>query len=123
MNCHEWVWFSKANELMPRIIIQNLENFCIDSESTDRKVIELIHENGIDWMHACGKKGRCTTCKMIVVSGQDHLSSETERELFFRNQDRLKPNERLACQSTLLSDTLTIRVADVNKFPHMTYSS
>ena len=108
---------------MPRIVIQNLGNFTIDFSDTDRKVIELIHENGIDWMHACGKKGRCTTCKMIVVSGQDHLSSETERELFFRNQDRLKPNERLACQSTLLSDTLTIRVADVNKFPHMTYSS
>jgi 2Fe-2S ferredoxin len=108
---------------MPRIIIQNLENFCLDSDSTDRKVIELIHENGIDWMHACGKKGRCTTCKMIVVSGQDHLSSETDRELFYRNQNRLKPNERLACQSILLAETLTIRVADVNKFPHMTYSS
>lgn len=108
---------------MPRIIIQNLENFCLDSDSTDRKVIELIHENGIDWMHACGKKGRCTTCKMIVVSGQDYLSSETDRELFYRNQNRLKPNERLACQSILLAENLTIRVADVNKFPHMTYSS
>jgi 2Fe-2S ferredoxin len=115
--------FSKANELMPRIIIQNLENFSIDSDSTDRKVIELIHENGIDWMHACGKKGRCTTCKMIVVEGQNHLSSETERELFYRKQNRLKSNERLACQSSLVNESLTIRVADANKFPHMTYSS
>lgn len=108
---------------MPRIIIQNLENFSIDSDSTERKVIELIHENGIDWMHACGKKGRCTTCKMIVIEGQSHLSIETERELFYRNQNRLKPNERLACQSSLVDGQVTIRVADANKFPHMTYSS
>ncbi|MBC6366282.1 2Fe-2S iron-sulfur cluster-binding protein [Algoriphagus sp. AK58] len=107
---------------MPRIIIQNLENFTIDSENTDRKVIELIHENGIDWMHACGKKGRCTTCKMIILEGQENLSPETDRELFYRNQNRLKPDERLCCQANLLKNTLTIKVAEINKFPHLKYS-
>lgn len=42
---------------MPRIVIENLRNLSIYSEDTDRKVIEIIHENGTDWMHACGKKG------------------------------------------------------------------
>jgi 2Fe-2S ferredoxin len=107
---------------MPRIIIQNLENFTIDSDQTDRKVIELIHENGIDWMHACGKKGRCTTCKMILVSGQEYLSAETDRELFYRSQMRLGSHERLACQSILKEGILTVRVAESNKFPHLTYS-
>lgn len=107
---------------MPRIIIQNLENFTIDSENIDRKVIELIHENGIDWMHACGKKGRCTTCKMIILEGQENLSPETDRELFYRGQHRLKSNERLACQSRLLQGSLTIKVAEINKFPHLKYS-
>ncbi|MEY3565969.1 MAG: hypothetical protein RJA23_2139, partial [Bacteroidota bacterium] len=45
---------------MVRIRIQNLGNRSIETENTESKVIELIHENGIDWMHACGKKGRCT---------------------------------------------------------------
>ncbi|MFL0685010.1 2Fe-2S ferredoxin [Algoriphagus aquaeductus] len=107
---------------MPRIIIQNLENFTIDSENTDRKVIELIHENGIDWMHACGKKGRCTSCKMIILEGQENVSEETERETFFRQQNRLLPNERLTCQSRLLQGRLIIKVADINKFPHLKYS-
>lgn len=107
---------------MPRIIIQNLENFSIDSDSTDRKVIELIHENGIDWMHACGKKGRCTTCKMSIVAGQENLSSETAQELHFRELQRLLPNERLACQAHLLHGILTIRVPDSSKFPHLTYT-
>lgn len=107
---------------MPRIVIQNLGNLTIDSEHPDRKVIELIHENGTDWMHACGKKGRCTTCKMLVVDGMKNLSPETEPELSYRNQHRLKPRERLACQSQLLQGELIIRVAEINKFPHIEYT-
>ena len=107
---------------MPRIVIQNLENLTINSELTDRKVIELIHENGTDWMHACGKKGRCTTCKMIVLEGMENLSDPTDREIVYRNQNRLKSNERLACQATIQSGELIIRVAEINKFPHIVYT-
>ncbi|MDP2042763.1 MAG: 2Fe-2S iron-sulfur cluster-binding protein [Algoriphagus sp.] len=107
---------------MPRIVIENLRNLSIYSEDTDRKVIEIIHENGTDWMHACGKKGRCTTCKMIVVRGMENLSPETERELVYRSQNRLRSNERLSCQSQVLKDELIIRVADVNKLPHIDYT-
>ena len=107
---------------MPRIVIQNLGNLTIDSEHPDRKVIELIHENGTDWMHACGKKGRCTTCKMIVVAGMENLSPETEPELTYRKQNRLKSNERLSCQSSLLKEELVIRVSEINKFPHLAYT-
>ena len=107
---------------MPRIVIQNLGNFTIDFSDTDRKVIELIHESGTDWMHACGKKGRCTSCKMIIVSGQENLTPPSDRELFFKNQSRLRENERLSCQSCLTEGELIIRVADINKFPHLSYT-
>lgn len=107
---------------MPRIIIQNLGNFTIDFEDIDHKVIELIHQSGTDWMHACGKKGRCTSCKMVIIQGQNHLSPPTERELFYLNQSRLSENERLSCQSTLPEGELVIRVAEINKFPHMSYT-
>ena len=107
---------------MPRIVIQNLGNFKIESEDTVRKVIEIIHENGIDWMHACGKKGRCTTCKMIVEKGMENLSPESDRELFYRGQNRLSIRERLSCQTRLLKGELLIRVADINKFPHLDYT-
>ena len=59
---------------MPRIIIENLFDFHIYSEASDSKVIDLIHDSGIDWMHACGKKGRCTSCKMILIEGEENLS-------------------------------------------------
>ncbi len=107
---------------MVRIRIQNLGNRFIETENTERKVIELIHENGIDWMHACGKKGRCTTCKMYIFAGLEYLSPETPQELQFRGLKRLLPNERLACQAHLLQGELTIRVPESSKFPHLTYT-
>lgn len=93
---------------MVRIRVQHLEDRVLVSENTDRKVIEIIHENGIDWMHACGKKGRCTTCKIRILAGQENLSPETEQELLFRSQQRLLEQERLACQARLLRGNLTI---------------
>lgn len=94
---------------MVRIRMQHLENRVIVSENTDCKVIEIIHENGIDWMHACGKKGRCTTCKIRILEGQENLSPETEQELLFKSQQRLHPQERLSCQAALLQGSLTIK--------------
>ncbi len=107
---------------MPKIVIENLFNHTIDLAPSASKVIEIIHESGIDWMHACGKKGRCTTCKLIVKEGMDNLSELTDRELVYRNQGRLKANERLACQAVLKSGDLRVRVAEQNKFPHIIYS-
>lgn len=94
---------------MVRIRLQHLDNRVLVSENTDCKVIEIIHENGIDWMHACGKKGRCTTCKIRILEGQENLSPETDHELLFRSQQRLLDQERLGCQARLLQGSLTIQ--------------
>ncbi|WP_297336624.1 2Fe-2S iron-sulfur cluster-binding protein [Algoriphagus sp.] len=107
---------------MPKIVIENLFNRTINFTDTSRKVIELIHENNIDWMHACGKKGRCTSCKMILVAGQENLSDPSDREIYFRKLQRLGLNERLSCQCELPEGEIRIRVADINKFPHLEYS-
>ena len=107
---------------MPQIVIENLFNLRIDSTHVNRKVIELIHENGTDWMHACGKKGRCTTCKIILRSGGENLSPPTRPELDFLARGRLRPGERLACQAELVSGQIVVRVGQYNKFPHIKYS-
>lgn len=107
---------------MPQIVIENLFNLRINSSSVHRKVIEIIHENGIDWMHACGKKGRCTTCKIILKSGEEYLSPPTKPELDFLKQGRLNPGERLSCQAELPSGEIVVRVGNLNKFPHIEYS-
>lgn len=107
---------------MLKIVIQNLQRRELSSSHAGGKVIDLIHQNGIDWMHACGKKGRCTTCKIIVHSGMENLSPLTEREEIYRDLGKLKPNERLSCQAKIMGGELTVRVAEENKLPHIHYS-
>jgi len=49
----------------------------------------------------CGGKGRCTTCKMIVVTGMENLSSKSEPEQKYFREGALEGNERLSCQAFL----------------------
>ena len=106
---------------MPQILIRNLNNKVIASKDNSQTVLNIIHENQIDWMHACGAKGRCTTCKIIVLDGEAALSPITAPEDKFAKLGRLKANERLACQTRLQGD-ITVKAADENKFPHLEYS-
>lgn len=107
---------------MPKILIRNLNNKTISANDKSTSILDIIHAEGIDWMHACGGKGKCTTCKMVVHSGLDTFGVDSEAEERLRGLDRLAPNERLACQCKLSGD-LEISVAEGNKFPHVEYSS
>jgi len=104
---------------MPKISIISLkkEIFCSKNIQT---VLSAIHDNSIDWMHACGAKGRCTTCCMIVLKGEKNISELTKNELYYQDRTMLKENERLACQCTLVGD-VTIQVPDTCRLPHLNY--
>ena len=104
---------------MPKISITSLkkEIFCTHGTQT---VLSSIQENAIDWMHACGAKGRCTTCSMVVINGYENLSPQTKNERFYIDRAMIEPNVRLACQCTLLGD-ITISVPESGRLPHMKY--
>lgn len=106
---------------MVKITIENLAEKEVISQDSRTSILKLLHESGIDWMHACGGKGRCTTCKMIVLKGMENLSSVSPVEIRYRQQGQLGDNERLACQSRPLGE-IVIRVADEYKLPHLHYS-
>jgi 2Fe-2S ferredoxin len=104
---------------MPKISITSLkkEIFCAKRVQT---VLAAIKDNSIDWMHACGAKGRCTTCCIVVLKGQENLSNLTKNELYYHDLSMLKKNERLACQCTLVGDII-IQVPDSSRLPHLHY--
>ena len=106
---------------MPKIIIRNLNNKLIEVNDGKQTILEAIHEAQVDWMYSCGGKGRCTTCKMFIHSGQAALGADSEAEAKLRNLERLAVNERLTCQS-YLKDDIEISVTERNKFPHITYT-
>lgn len=105
---------------MPQIIIRNLFNRTITSNETTQVLLETIHQAGIDWMHACGGKGKCTTCAARVIRGMEHLSEESEAELRFRREGRLPEGYRLACQTQVMG-TVELAVPAANKLPHVNY--
>lgn len=106
---------------MPKILIRNLNNTLIDVRPNNDSILKIIHDHQIDWMFACGGKGRCTTCRLVIHKGLSEFGELKESEQKFRDLDRLKENERLACQHTLNGD-IEVSVAETNKFPHLTYT-
>lgn len=105
---------------MPELIVQNLKNARI-KVAHGQTLLKAIQAAGFDWMHACGAKGRCTTCRIIVLEGMEHLGDLAASELRYRDRHRLNDNERLTCQCMLDSGSVTGKVPNQTKLPHMEY--
>lgn len=109
---------------MPILIIRNLHQRKI-LVFPHRTLLDAIHENQIDWMHSCGKKGRCTTCKAIVHTGKELLSSLTIHEERMLRAGKLNANERLTCQAKCLENlegNIVVSVPTIYQLPHLVYS-
>jgi len=107
---------------MVKIVIENLAQKELSDVDQSKSILKVVHSHFIDWMHDCGGKGRCTTCKMIVTEGMEQLSGITAAELKYRGLGHLAENERLACQAQALG-SCRIRVPEENQLPHMDYTS
>ena len=103
---------------MGNITIKNLKNLSLSIGQKPNSILHIAQANYIDWMHACGGKGRCTTCRAEVIEGEENLSPRNLREQ--QMSPRLKPNERLACQAKVFGD-ITIRIPKGCRFPHINY--
>lgn len=104
-----------------KIKIENLNNREVVTAEKSKPLLKHLHAHHIDWLHACGEKGRCTTCKVIVVSGEESLSALSRFEEKYREVGALKNDERLACQ-VLVDGDIVIRVPEDSKLPHIVYS-
>lgn len=106
---------------MPVVTIENLHSKTIDCQSKKERLLDILLSE-TDWMHACGGKGRCTTCRAQVSAGYDSLGELTPAELKFFDTGKLQANERLTCQVYVGDADLSIRVPDSSKLPHLSYS-
>ncbi|MEQ8924170.1 MAG: 2Fe-2S iron-sulfur cluster-binding protein [Fulvivirga sp.] len=108
---------------MVKITISNLNNLTIQSNDNTKPVLSILQDNFIDWMYACGGKGRCTTCKFKVLSGGENLSPITDSEQKFADMNRLNlQSERLCCQVKLEKNEVKIEVPEESKLPHLDYT-
>ncbi len=107
---------------MPKLIIRNLANTTIAITTPAKTLLTHIQDAHIDWMQACGGKGRCTTCRMNVLQGMENISPLSVAEIKYRVDGRIKPTERLACQCYILGEVIA-EVPFVCRLPHMKYTS
>ena len=105
---------------MPLLTIENLPGppVPVPARAT---LLAALHRAGHDWPHACGARGRCTTCRVQVLAGAAHLTPLTEPEQRYRAAGRLGAAERLTCQARLPEGAVLGRVPEATKLPHMAY--
>lgn len=90
---------------MPRIELQGLKTIEVEP---GRRLVTAIEDAGIDILHRCGGKAKCTTCRIEIIDGNAGDMTSAERERLAR-EDELAPNVRLSCQIMCQND-LTVRV-------------
>ena len=74
-----------------------------------RKLVLAIEDAGIDILHRCGGKAKCTTCRVEVLEGDAGEMGEAERNRLAM-ETGLAENVRLSCQVHVGSDDLKVRV-------------
>jgi ferredoxin, 2Fe-2S len=105
---------------MARIVIANWAEKTLEVTDLSKTLLHHFHDNQLDWMHSCGGKGRCTTCKAIIVEGAENFIPVTAAEQRYRQLGALKTTERLSCQAKITGD-VRINVPDEYMLPHIDY--
>ena len=65
---------------------------------TGLTLLEMVHENNLPHANVCRGRGRCGTCRVKVLSGNDGLPPPSEEEAKVLAHWNAGPDERLACQ-------------------------
>jgi adenylate cyclase len=72
-------------------------------------VLQASLAAGIPHYHACGGKGQCTTCRILVLEGQEQLTPPTTSERAIRNVKKFPDNVRLACQTYITGEGVEVQ--------------
>ena len=81
---------------MPKLTVDGFGNF--DVPNGKRLVLALTDDAKVDQLHACGGNARCTTCRVLFVSGEPPRMTAAERDVLTQRGLIGTPALRLSCQ-------------------------
>lgn len=73
-------------------------------------LLEISRANRVPHMSLCGGRGRCTTCRVIIEDGSEHLHPPSDTERRSLSAVGAPPGTRLACQLRPVGQTTVFRV-------------
>lgn len=76
--------------------------------SKGQSILSASLEAGIPHFHACGGKGKCSTCRILILEGSENISPISKMEAFLRSKIPFPENVRLACQCFIEKGDVTI---------------
>jgi ferredoxin len=88
---------------MPKITAETAEGAREFEAESGRKLVLAIEDNGVDILHRCGGKAKCTTCRVEVLEGDAGEMQEAERNRLSA-ETGLAENVRLSCQVHVRGD-------------------
>lgn len=74
----------------------------------DQTLLDASLQAGIPHFHACGGKGKCTTCRIMVLEGEENLSPLNKKEAKLSDSIKMRSSIRLACQTRVLREPVVI---------------
>ncbi len=89
---------------MPKISVEG--GASADVPEGKRLVLALTEDLGIDQLHACGGKARCTTCRVEILEGEPAEMRPAEEAALASRQ---LTGVRLSCQ-VLCNNDMQVRV-------------
>ncbi len=88
---------------MPKLTVEHAGTF--DVADNKRLVLALEQDAGIDQLHACGGRARCTTCRVEFIEGEPGTMTEAEKAVLAAKG---LTGVRLSCQ-ILCDHDMTVR--------------
>ncbi len=100
---------------MPKIIFHNIHKTVEVSKGTS--ILEAAMQHDISLYHTCGGNCSCSTCRVLVLNGAEHLSKMSEMEADVLDSFDLKAPHRLGCQSLVTGGMVEVEIPDRAKAP------
>ena len=67
--------------------------------------------------HTCGGNCSCSTCRILVLSGQENISKMDPLEAEILDSFDLKAPHRLGCQTLVMGGAVEVEIPDRDKAP------
>ena len=69
--------------------------------SPDQTILEAALAANVPLFHVCGGNARCSTCRVLIIEGEEFLTQPNEKEKHLNNQMHFPKHVRLGCQTRI----------------------